>query len=467
MREPKKTQQSFDGKMTRRNFLSTTTATAAAFMIVPRHVLGGPGYIAPSDKLHIGCVGVGGKGKTDIEDASSENIVALCDVDDTQMAKFKDYAKEKAAEKPELLKVFDKAKKYRDFREMLEKEKSIEAITISTPDHTHAVIAMMAFKLGKHVFCQKPLTHTVYEARILAKAAKEANVTTQMGNQGHASEVGRLINEWIWDGAIGAVREVHCWTDRPIWPQGIERPEEIPSVPPSLDWDLWLGPAAWRPYHPAYAPFAWRGWIDFGTGAVGDMGAHIIDHPYWALNLGYPTTVHASSTKFTEDSFPIASIVHYTFPQRGESPPVKLTWYDGGLTPPRPEELESGRRMGDGRGGVIFIGDKGKLMCSTYGKNPRLIPETKMKEYKRPEKSIPRSPGIMKEWIEAAKAGKKSTTDFSYSGPLTEMMLLGNIATLMQHKNTILEWDAEKMELTNLPEANELLHMKYRKGWTL
>jgi len=288
-----------------------------------------------------------------------------------------------------------------------------------------------------------------------------------MGNQGHASEGARLINEWIQDGAIGDVREVHAWTNRPIWPQGIERPEEIPSVPPTLDWNLWLGPAPWRPYHPAYCPFAWRGWFDFGTGAVGDMGAHILDHPYWALGLEYPETIQSSSTPMTEDSFPLASIVHYTFPARGKKPPVKLTWYDGGLTPARPEELEPDRKMGDGGGGVIYIGDKGKLMHGTYGSNPRIIPETKMKEYKRPDKTIERSPGIYLEWIEAIKAGKKSTTDFSYAGPLTETMLLGNIATRMKDKNTFLEWDPKKMEITNLDEANEYLKMEYREGWYL
>jgi len=452
-------------EISRRNFLGGSAIAAAAFTIVPSHVLGRPGKKAPSDKLNIACVGVGGKGKTDIKEISSENIVALCDVDDTQYKNFEDEHKDK----PELMAQYEKAKKYRDFREMLDKEKNIDAVVISTPDHTHAVIAMKAMKMGKHIYCQKPLTHTVYEARLLAKTAKETNVVTQMGNQGHASEEARLINEWIEDGAIGDVREVHTWTNRPIWPQGIEKPKEIPSVPPTLDWNLWLGPAPWRAYHPAYCPFAWRGWFDFGTGAVGDMGAHILDHPYWALKLKYPTTIQSSSTPMTEDSFPLASIVHYTFPARGNKPPVKLSWYDGGLTPPRPEVLEPdrNRRMGDGGGGVLFIGDKGILMCGTYGRNPRLIPETAMKEYKRPEETMKRSPGIYMEWIEAIKAGKKSTTDFSYAGPLTETMLLGNIATRMKDKNTILEWDPVKMEITNLDEANEYLHVKYREGWYL
>ncbi len=451
--------------ISRRSFIGKTAAAAGVFTIVPGYVMGGPGRVAPSDKMNIACVGVGGKGTSDIEGVSSENVVAICDVDRKQMESFLKYAdKEK---KPELKTLYDKANKYYDFRVMLEKEKNIDAVVVSTPDHNHAVIAMMAIKMGKHVYVQKPLTHTVYESRMLAKAAKEYNVTTQMGNQGHANEGGRLMNEWIWDGAIGDVREVHTWTNRPIWPQGIERPKEIPSKPPTLDWSLWLGPAPYVPYHPAYCPFKWRGWLDYGTGAVGDMGAHILDFPFWALDLKAPDTITASSSEMTEVSFPMASAVHFTFPARGNKPPVKLNWYDGGIMPERPEELEPGRRMGDWSGGVIFVGDKGKLMCGCYGKNPRIFPESKMKEYKRPEKTIPRSPGIYEEWIEACKAGKKSTTDFSYSGPLTETMLLGNIAILLKDKFTTLEWDYEKMEFTNMPEANEYLHKKYREGWTL
>ncbi|MFC1561552.1 Gfo/Idh/MocA family protein [candidate division KSB1 bacterium] len=451
--------------ISRRSFIGKTAAAAAAFTIVPRHVLGGPGQIAPSDKLNIACVGVGGKGSSDIESVSMENVVALCDVDDTQMDGFVTYARR--SENPGLMDTFMKAHKYRDFRVMLEKERSIDAVVVSTPDHNHAVIAMTAIQMGKHVYVQKPLTHNVYEARMLTKAAKEYNVATQMGNQGHANEGARIINELIWDGAIGDVREVHVWTNRPIWPQGINAPEEIPSVPSYLDWDVWLGPAPYRHYHPAYCPFNWRGWFDFGTGVVGDMGAHIIDHPYWALKLDAPETITASSTPMTEDSFPLASTIQYTFPARGSMPPVKMTWYDGGLLPPRPEELEPGRRMASRDGGGIFVGDKGKLMFSTYGENPRLIPESRMQEYMLPEKTIPRSPGIYEEWIDACKTGKKSTTDFSYSGPLTETMLLGNVALFTQRRNTILEWDSEKMEIINLPEANEFLQREYRTGWSL
>jgi predicted dehydrogenase len=363
--------------------------------------------------------------------------------------------------------MYEKAAKYRDFRRLLDKEKGIDALTVTVPDHNHAVIAMTAIKLGKHVYVQKPLTHTIKEARLLAKAAKEAKVVTQMGNQGHSKEGARLICEWIWDGAIGNVFEVHCWTNRPIWPQGIDAPKEIPSVPSTLDWDTWLGPAAFRPYHPAYHPFAWRGFWDFGTGALGDMGAHIIDQPFWALKLGAPTSVQASSTPFTKDCYPWAEVVTYEFPARGSMGPVKMTWWDGGLTPPRPPEMEDGRMMGDEGGGVLFRGEKGLLMCSVYGENPRLVPETRMQEYKRPEKTIPRSPGIREEWIEAIKKGTKSTTDFSYAGPLTEVMLLANVAVRLKDKNMKLLWDGEKMEFTNLPEANQYLHFDYRPGWSL
>jgi len=448
--------------LSRREFMGRSAAAAAGLMIVPRHVLGGRGYTAPSDTLNIGCIGVGGKGSSDIRSCSGENIVALCDVDDTQMARFL----KSDRSTPEQKAMYDKAGKYRDFRVMLEEEKSIDAVTVSPPDHTHAVAAMAAMKMGKHAFVQKPLTHTIKEARILAQTAKQMNVVTQMGNQGHAGEGGRLINEWIWDGAIGDVHEVHCFTNRPIWPQGIEAPKEIPSVPSTLDWNVWLGPARFRPYHPAYHPFKWRGFWDFGTGALGDMGAHILDHPFWALKLGHPTTVQASSTPYTKDSCPLAEIVTYEFPQRGEMPPVTLKWFDGGMMPPRPEGLEDGRMMGDSGGGGIFYGSKAMLMFSTYGNNPRIVPEAKMKEYRRPEKTIPRSPGIHLEWIEAIKAGKKSTTDFSYSGLLTEVMLLGNVAVRAQEHKTKLEWDGEKMEFTNLPEANRYLHFEYRTGWS-
>lgn len=468
MDETKKTATAAEPSWSRRKFLGAASTAAAGLMVVPRHVVGATqkkgAKKAPSDTLNIACVGVGGMGAADTRGCRSQNIVALCDVDDESMAKLLRRDDLEPNEKV----LYDKAAKYRDFRRMLEKEKGIDAVTVSVPDHNHAVIAMAAIKLGKHVYVQKPLTHTIKEARVLAEAAKAANVVTQMGNQGHAGEGARLVCEWIRDGAIGNVFEVHCWTNRPIWPQGeIDAPREVPSVPATLDWDVWLGPAPFRPYHPAYHPFKWRGLWDFGTGALGDMGAHIMDQPFWALDLKAPVSVEASSTVFSKDYAPAAEVVTYEFAARGAMPPVKLTWWDGGLMPPRPAELEPGRMVGDDGGGCFFRGDKGLLMCGTYGENPRLVPETRMQDYKRPEKTMPRSKGIREEWFAAIKNGTKSTTDFSYSGPLTETMLLANVAVRLKDKNMKLLWDAAKMEFTNLPEANELLHFQYRPGWSL
>jgi predicted dehydrogenase len=452
--------------LTRRNFLGTAAGAAAGLVIVPRRVLGGTGYVAPSDKLNIGCVAVGGKGFSDAQAASTENITALCDVDDEKMAAFLTSDQHT----PERKAMYEKAAKYRDWRRMLDAEKDLDAITVSTPDHNHAVIALAAMKRGKHVFIQKPLTHTIKEARLLAEEAKKRNLVTQMGNQGHSQEGARLVCEWIWDGAIGDVTEVHVWTNRPIWPQGIDAPKEIPSCPPNLDWDVWLGPAPWRPYHPALTHFVWRGWWDYGTGALGDMGAHLIDQPFWALKLGHPSSVQASSSKYTKDSFPVSEIVTYKFPARDKMVPVKMVWYDGGLMPARPDLaiLEDGRMMGDDGGGVLFVGSKGMLVCSTYGANPRLLPESLMKDYPRPAKTIPRSRGIMEEFVAAIKAGQKSTTDIpDYSGALTEVMLLGNVALRFKDSKLALRWDPVKMEFPNLPEANPFVHKDYRMGWSL
>jgi predicted dehydrogenase len=454
------------GGLTRREFLGTAAAAAAGFMVVPRRVLGGPGYTAPSDRLNIGCVAVGGRGFADATAASTENVVALCDVDDSKMADFLKSDRHPADKKE----MYDKAHTYRDWRKMLDAEKDLNAITIATPDHNHAVIAMAAMKRNLHVFVEKPLTHTVKEARLLAEEGKRRNLVTQMGNQGHAQEGARLICEWIWDGAIGDVTEVHVWTNRPIWPQGIDAPKETPSVPPGLDWDIWIGPAPWRPYHPAYCPADWKGWWDFGSGALGDMGAHLIDQPFWALKLGHPLSVQASSSNFTKDTYPVAEIMTYRFPARGKMLPVTMVWYDGGLMPARPDlsYLEDGRMMGDENGGCLFVGSKGMIMCGTYGDGPRLLPESLMRDYKRPAKTIPRSPGIMEEWFAAIKAGKKSTTDFAaYSGTLTEVMLLANIALRFKDTKVALRWDPVRMEFPNLPEANPFVHKTYRAGWSL
>ncbi|UCC21504.1 MAG: Gfo/Idh/MocA family oxidoreductase [Planctomycetota bacterium] len=449
-------------KISRRGFMQGAAGAAMAFTIVPRHVLGGPGNTPPSEKLNIAGVGVGGMGASDVQNCATENIVALCDVHDSYAAK--------------TFKTYPKAKVYKDYRRMLDKQKDIEAVVVATPDHTHACIAMAAIRAGKHVYVEKPLAYSIHEVRKLTEAARQAKVASQMGNQGHASEDIRNICEWIADGAIGPVREVHAWTTHAVWPQGIERPKDTPAVPEGLDWDRWIGPAPYRPYHPAYHPMLWRGWWDFGTGALGDMGCHVLDPAFWALNLGYPTSVEASSSIYVSEitwdktlnteSYPRASIVRYEFPARGDMPPVELTWYDGGLMPPRPAELEEGRQMGNKLGGIIFIGDKGKIMGGSHGGGgARIIPESKMKEYNRPPKTIARSPGHHAEWVKACKTGQAAGSNFDYAGPFTEVVLLGNIALRMMHKR--LYYDGPSMKVTNLPEANEYIHRQYRQGWTL
>lgn len=432
----------------------------AAFTIVPRHVLGGARQVAPSGKLNIAGIGVGGRGGDDLEGIESENIVALCDVDwQSAAGTFQRYPN---------------ARRYRDFREMLDKEgDAIDAVVVATPDHVHAVASMAAIKKGKHVYCEKPLTRTIFEARAVAQAARQAKVATQMGNQGMAFEGNRLIKEWLWDGAIGPVREVHVWSDRPThegklplwWAQGIERPQDTPPVPDTLDWDLWLGPAPQRPYHPAYVPFRWRGWWDFGSGGLGDMGIHNLAPVFSALKLGAPISVHASSTPVYEETLPVASTVHYEFPARGDMPAVMVHWYDGGLIPARPPELEDGREL-PREDGLIFVGDKGKMLVTGWGGNsPRLIPESRMKAYKLPPKSLPRSIGHYEEWIKACKEGTPTESNFDFAGPMTEAVLLGTVCIRAGgHK---LLWDSENMKITNRPEANRFLHYTYRQPWTL
>jgi len=429
----------------------------AAFTIVPRYVLGGPGNTPPSEKLNIAGIGIGGRGADVLRSLESQNIVALCDVDWGYAAgTFRRYPN---------------TKKYRDFRKMLdEEEKNIDAVMVATPDHIHAVASMAAIKRGKHVYCEKPLTHCVYEARVIAEAAREHKVATQMGNVGQASEETRLMCEYIWDGAIGPVRQVHVWTDRPLrglhdvyWPQGIDRPKETPPVPEKLEWNLWLGPAPYRPYHPCYLPFKWRGWWDFGTGALGDIGCHSLDHVFRALKLGHPTSVQASCTLVNKETYPAASTVHFEFPARPVLPAVRLTWYDGGLKPPRPDEMDQDEQMGTS--GTLFIGDKDKML------GHRLIPESRRIEYGKPPQMLPRSPGHFVEWIEACKGGKAPGSNFDHAGPLTEVVLLGNVALRPEIRDkltrTKLQWDGKKMMFTNMPEANEFLRRDYRQGWTL
>lgn len=445
-------------RVSRRNFL-TTAAAIASVTIVPRHVVGGAGQTPPSERLQIAGIGVGGQGAWDLEQIKGHNIVALCDVD-------WDYAEKTFRKYPD-------AKKYKDFRELFDKQPSLDAVVIGTPDHIHAVASMAAIKRGKHVYCEKPLTRTVFEARALRLAAREHKVATQMGNQGMAFEGNRLINEWLADGAIGTVREVHVWSDRPThsgklplyWAQGVERPKDQPPVPTTLDWDLWLGPAPLRPYHSAYAPFRWRGWWDFGSGGLGDMGIHNIAPVFSALNLDAPTTVDASATTVNSETLPLASCVHYDFPARDGRPAVKLHWYDGGLLPPRPEELEPGRDL-NREDGVLFVGDRGKMLVDGWGgHSPRLLPEKRMAEYRRPPKTLPRSIGHHQEWLEACKHGTPTRSSFDFAGPLTEAVLLGTVCVRVGGQQ--LAWDSAQLKVTNVAEANKLLHYDYRPGWTL
>jgi predicted dehydrogenase len=446
-----------DNKISRRAFMGSAAAVAA-FTIVPAHVLGGPGKKAPSEKLNVAGIGVGGRGAADINACEGENVVALCDVDSRQAGG--------------TFKKFPNAKVYKDFREMLDKEgKRIDAVTIGTPDHIHAPAAIRAMKMGKHVYCEKPMAHTIREAREMARVARKMGVVTQMGNQGHAGEGLRLYYEFIKDGAIGAVKEVHVWTDRAgvpggraWWPQGVDRPKDTPPVPETLDWNLWLGPAPVRPYHPDYVPFKWRGWFDYGCGALGDMAVHNADPAFFALELGAPIAAEAESSPVNNETFPEWSIITYYFPAKGNRPAVTMKWYDGGKLPPRPEELEEGRNLGDN--GILFVGDKGKLLGPSHAGAPRLIPESRMKEYGRPPKMLERSIGHHEEWIQACKDGKpqNAKSGFWYAGPFTEALLVGNLAVRTAKR---IEWNSKKMKVTNVPDANQYVSKMYRAGWEI
>jgi predicted dehydrogenase len=463
-------------RLSRRTFVESMAA-AAGIMIVPRHVLGGTGYQAPSDTVNVATVGYAhGMGRSNTNAVGKvANVVALCDCDESEAA-------QKAIARSKIWESFPKAVHYRDFRVMLEKQKDIDGVIVATPDHNHAVVAMAAMQLGRHVYVQKPLTRTVSEARALTEAARKYKVVSQMGNQGHSGEGVRLIEEWITAGAIGKVHEVHCWTNRPIWPQGMPRPAEGLPVPPGLDWDLWIGPAPMRPYHTAYHPFSWRSWMDFGCGALGDMACHVMDASYQTLKLGYPSSVTTylaynviavpgedgrtrnERVKYN-DSFPPATVVHFTFPARGKNlPAVQLHWYDGGLMPERPGDLEIDRKLPES--GTIFVGEKGRIWCETYSESPRLIPETRMQAYKRPKKTIPRIVGSHEQnWIEAIQGKTKATSNFDYSGPFTETVLLGNVGMMFPGQKLL--YDGPSMKITNVAEANALLQHHYREGWSL
>ena len=464
-----------DEGLPRRRFLGAAAA-AAGLSIVPRHVLGGEGQTPPSGKLTLAGIGTGGQGCQNmvaLQRIPEVQVIAVCDVnresggylswnwaagkeqrlagrEPARRAIEEYYAQQRPAGK------YRGCRTYSDYRELLAKE-DVDAVMIATPDHTHAVIAMAAIKLKKHVYCDKPLAYSVYEARQVTAAAREAKVATQLGNQGQATEEARLVCEFIADGAIGAVREVLVWSPARFWAPAVwdGRPPEKPPVPEGLDWDLWLGPAPERPYHPAYHPWTWRNWWDFGTGLLGDLGCHKLSTVFKALKLGHPTSIEASSTRDNGETYPLGVMARYEFPARGDMPPLTLTWYDGGLCPPRLKELEPGRRMGD----VTYIGDRGILM------GHRLVPEAAMQKYGRPPKKLPRSVGHYKEWVDACLGGPPAGANFvDHAGLLTEVCMLGNVALRAGNK---LLWDGPNLKVTNDEKANQYLHREYRKGWSL
>jgi predicted dehydrogenase len=514
--------------ITRRSFVATAAAAGAGVVIVPRHVLG-RGMQAPSDTLNVAIVGIGGMGGSNARALMSQNIVAICDVDDGYVAKrfdaFKTALNPPASasagagggstpgkeprwtaaqvaanqrrapinELADLRRFMDqqlpKAQRYRDYRQMLDKQKDIDGIVVATPDHMHAIIASSAMDMGKHVYVQKPLCWSVQEARHLAQKAKTTKVVAQMGNQGHSMDEARLGYEYITSGAIGEVREVHVWTNRPLgyWPQGVPRPAPLPDTPlrwdgkgvdtrlaaalgagytppKDLSWDLFLGVAPHVDYHPLYHPFNWRGWVDWGQGALGDMGAHLIDHPFWSLDLGLPTVIETISTPFNGVCFPNATTTYYDFPARGAMPAVKLTWYDGGLLPPRPAEM--GEEKMNPTGGVLYVGSKGKMLQDTYGINPRLLPKSLHDATPQPASKLPRIAHQEHEmnWVEAIKGKAEISAPFDYATRLTEVMLLGIVSLRAGGK---IHYDGASMKVTTPGSANAFLSREYAQGWSL
>jgi predicted dehydrogenase len=511
-------QNKSQAQVSRRKFITQSTAAAVGFTIIPRRVLGGAGNVAPSDKVNIAFIGVGSQGmRVMLKFLREPDVqgIAVCDPnkgsaghpqwdthefcnsvrqllgassgwdwlspdDPIQLTHSLRVTSGVAGREPcqKIVEAYygsqERSGKYRgcaaysDFRELLERERDVDAVVVCTTDNLHAAVSVAAMKKGKHVFCQKPLTHTIYEARRMAETARQTGVATQIAVANQASEDTRLLCEWIWADAIGPVREVMNWSSRPFWAQGCERPNEAESVPAGLDWDLWLGPAPERPFNHAYVPFVWRGWADFGCGALGDMGSYSFDTIFRVLKLEAPTSVEASSTDRYAETYPLASIVRYEFPARSNMPPARFTWYDGGLKPPRPEELEEGRPFkGEGEEddeGLLFVGDRGKILCGFNGANPKLIPEAKMKSYQQPPKTLPRSPGNEREWLDACKGSKvKPGGNFEFEGMVTETLLLGNVATRAGQK---LNWDRVNLKV-NSDSAQKDVQPDRRKGWDL
>jgi len=464
---------------TRRQFVTTSAAAAAAVSIVPRHVLGGPRFVAPSDKVNVAVVGVGGQGRTNIRSLFQQDdcqIIAIADpCEEWDMSPY--YYGGKAGRGPvreEIEKTYSartpnyRCSVYEDFREMLEKEKAIDAVLIATPDHLHAYVTILAMKAGKHVYCEKPLTHDIWEARLVRKVAKETGVATQMGNHGRSSEGHRLACEWLWDGAIGAVSEVHAWGNAGAFASGSGRPKGTPDVPKTLDWDLWLGPAEYRPYEPEYAPFNWRGWWAFGGGGLADVAVHHVDPAFDALGLDTPETVEATGPGVDDEVCTTGVLATYRFGPAANRGPLSLFWYDGGLRPPTPLGIDPDdprQRMGEGGNGIYFIGEKGIMTCGGWSGMPRLLPLELHRSYVRPEKTLPRVPGHHADWLRACKGGPAACSNFDYASRLVESLILGNVALRVQK---MIKWDSANMKATNAPQADQYLKgPDYRKGWEL
>jgi len=467
-------------KISRRGFIGTTSTVATGLLIVPANTIAGLGYKAPSDKLNIAGIGIGGMGKGNLQRMATENIVALCDVDWGVGRN----------DVPKVFETYPKAARYYDWRKMYdEMGKSIDAVMVATSDHNHAGPTAHAITMGKHAYTQKPLTHSVYESRLLTKLAAKYKVATQMGNQGSSAEGVRLACEWIWNGEIGEVKNIEAYTNRPIWPQGLEAPTEVMPVPETLKWDLFIGPAKFRPYNSAYHPWVWRGWWDFGTGALGDMACHVMHPIFTAMKLQYPTRVIGSSTPFTPDCAPNAEIVHLTYPARKKPadikinlPEVQVTWFDGGLKPQFPENWPIDRVQSSG---VLFHGTKDTLICGEYGTDPVLLSG----RVPNVPKTLRRIEGNHEQdWIRACKESPESrvpaASDFKDSGPFNEMVVMGVLAVRLQSLNKVLNWDGPNMNFTNINEdeklrisrnnsvsakdfAAELIRHNYREGWSL